>query len=206
MRTILGAKLPFLLEKWSYHISKTCQRSPTFGDFLGFLAVQKRAATELQEAREGFTLVTRHKPQKAKVHATRVEEIPPQAAKVNNGGSPQAQSYASVAAKPASTRRPMDNKRAPRCLHCSKDHWVRNCPVFASAPVDEKRKFLGSSRCRNCMGKHEIEECRFFGKCDTCGKRHLTCLHDVSVKPAPAASSSKPAPPASSAGAPQQSA
>ena len=206
MRTILGTKLPFLLEKWSYHVSKNTDKILKFGDFLGFLAVQKRAATELQEAREGFTLVTRHKPQKAKVHATRVEEVPPQVTKSDTSPSPKASSYAAVAAKPASQRRPVEQRRPLKCSFCFKEHWLSECPSFPSASVDEKRKFLGQNRCRICAGKHEIEECRFPGKCETCGKRHRTCLHEISLKPASAAPATKPAPPASNTGTSQQAA
>ena len=169
-RLILMVKLPFLMEKWATYLCKREDPETKFSDFLHFLLLQKRISTELQESRDHIVKLGCHQPL---MPTTSMEHL----VSTNFGTSPVASPSHSV-----SPRRPRSGPKTPFCAYCRQDHWINDCPFFDVLETEEKEKFLSfNQRCHNCAGRHEIEECRFPGRCETCNRRHCTALHDVAA-------------------------
>jgi hypothetical protein len=69
----------------------------------------------------------------------------------------------------------------PPCMLCGEEHMLRECPSFANKPLEDKRKIIDErGLCFNCLFRgHRSKECKQKrSPCDTCGRRHLTILHD----------------------------
>ena len=71
------------------------------------------------------------------------------------------------------------NMYAP-CKVCNRDHDVKNCASFLNINLNERKDFLKENHlCFGCYGQNHISiGCIQKHKCDTCGKRHPTALHD----------------------------
>ena len=70
------------------------------------------------------------------------------------------------------------------CLMCQKDHWLDHCPVFKNKDMQDRKAFVKEKRlCFGCLRPgHVSKSCKHRLKCDTCSKRHPTCLHG-DIKP-----------------------
>jgi len=66
------------------------------------------------------------------------------------------------------------------CLvHGENNHSTLECHTFAKYDVQKRKKIaFDNRRCYNCLDKHKRTDCDFTGKCDLCGCKHLTLMHD----------------------------
>ncbi|XP_049288981.1 uncharacterized protein LOC125766929 [Anopheles funestus] len=84
----------------------------------------------------------------------------------------------SAVAQPVSSR--MIVSPPPKCpLECTENHFLRNCPVFGSKDVQQRREVVTSKHlCWNCLGdSHQVKSCKSEHACRTCHQRHHTLLH-----------------------------
>ncbi|KAK7909491.1 hypothetical protein WMY93_014175 [Mugilogobius chulae] len=67
------------------------------------------------------------------------------------------------------------------CTVCkSEDHAITKCPAFAAKSVEDKKAFIHENKlCFGCLRKgHVTKDCKRRHTCNTCSRRHPTCLHE----------------------------
>ncbi|KAL6475780.1 hypothetical protein MHYP_G00168200 [Metynnis hypsauchen] len=67
------------------------------------------------------------------------------------------------------------------CSVCkSETHGITRCPTFTAKSVEDKRAFIHENRlCFGCLRKgHMTKDCKRRHTCNTCNRRHPTCLHE----------------------------
>nr|XP_055041009.1 uncharacterized protein LOC129428127 [Misgurnus anguillicaudatus] len=67
------------------------------------------------------------------------------------------------------------------CLFCqSEEHRIHDCSKFSVRSLEERRQFIKENKlCYGCLKPgHSARECRYRHTCNTCRRRHPTCLHD----------------------------
>uniref|UniRef100_A0A182RZZ0 CCHC-type domain-containing protein n=1 Tax=Anopheles funestus TaxID=62324 RepID=A0A182RZZ0_ANOFN len=87
-----------------------------------------------------------------------------------------------VVGNTATAQRASPNVPAPQpsyILGCADPHHLRNCPIFASKDVQQRRELATRERlCWNCLNRnHQVKDCRSSYKCTTCKARHHSLLH-----------------------------
>ena len=98
-------------------------------------------------------------------------------AKVHNVNNPPT-STLNQSNKPTCSNNKLNDERA--CSYCSKPHAIAYCNNFKGISVKERLEFVqSSSLCFNCLGKHQVKECRSLKTCVVCNSKHHTLLHDV---------------------------
>ena len=102
--------------------------------------------------------------------------------KVSSSQSSQSSSSASSKFKSRaslSTSSTSDSK-APSCRLCGGSHSLQKCDKFAGLSYDDRCSFVRENHlCFGCLrGGHRSNDCRSRNKCDTCGRRHPTLLHN----------------------------
>ena len=105
-------------------------------------------------------------------------------AQVNSKGlssqnSQQSSSTSSKSKASLSTSSSSDSK-APSCRHCGGSHSLQKCDKFTGLSYDDRCSFVRENHlCFGCLrGGHRSSDCRCRNKCDTCGRRHPTLLHN----------------------------
>ena len=74
-------------------------------------------------------------------------------------------------------------KKCPFCK--SLGHYLPNCPTFTQSSLKERRKFIQEQkRCYGCLRVgHDSKNCKQKHTCQTCKRKHPTCLHNDNVVP-----------------------
>ncbi|KAI4475031.1 hypothetical protein M0802_015323, partial [Mischocyttarus mexicanus] len=72
--------------------------------------------------------------------------------------------------------------------YCKRQHYLAFCPKFASLSRKERVEVVMEKRlCFNCLGRHNVRQCRSTRRCKTCGEPHHTLIHPghlaISTKP-----------------------
>lgn len=72
-------------------------------------------------------------------------------------------------------------KNISMCMFCKKTgHVLHKCRRLTARPVADRVKFIqGKKLCFGCLSPgHQSKNCSNRMVCDTCSKRHPTCLHE----------------------------
>lgn len=70
---------------------------------------------------------------------------------------------------------PLDNEHCPMCKRA---HKLRECPVFASKPIQERRDFVNiNKRCWICLELHFARNCTTPDQ--VCPMRNCTAKHHI---------------------------
>lgn len=65
------------------------------------------------------------------------------------------------------------------CTLCESKHYLSNCPIFQTKTVSQRFNIVKEQRrCYNCLGFHTASQCRNTKRCQKCGRRHHTLLHE----------------------------
>lgn len=67
------------------------------------------------------------------------------------------------------------------CFVCkSEAHGITRCPTFAVKSIKDRKTFIHENRlCFGCLRKgHMTKDCKRRHTCNTCNRRHPTCLHE----------------------------
>ena len=170
----LVQKLPYYMkDKWSRivdGIEQTKYRQATFEDFVDFVEVEARVATNPSYGR----LLMKSGPMKENLQAAG-----PSRGKLFTGNV-------------------QDFTRTPtRCLCCDQKHETHECTVLQTKTSEEKHNFILENRlCFSCLSANHISRfCKDKKKCNICGGWHATVLHrDQPKSKSPAVTSGHVAP------------
>ena len=209
-KRILAMKLPHLKSKWGAFVGKNDEKTMTFVEFLEFLTISRRIATECDDLDDEPVETT-------KTFATVVKDV----AKENvgsdgfevvrrKGGSRWPRSFDSTKVAndppPTSSEKPEGGDRRPRpleCFCCKQEHFLQYCPKYIGCTPTErvaivKEKLL----CHRCLGKgHHVKDCLSRVRCHCGDAGHHPTTHEGRGGPIAAA----PAAPASTAGVASES-
>ena len=86
------------------------------------------------------------------------------------------------------------------CDCCNSNHFIITCPQFRDLMVADRRKVaIDKRRCYNCLGRHNVRQCKSTQKCIVCSERHHTVFHgDTRSANQPTQAPALPAPSTSS--------
>ena len=175
-RNILESRFPFLMTKWAGEIAKAetkGETSRTFEDFLRFLSIQKRVASEMQKHSKDSE--KSEKPSKSGRRPARRNR------RDEEGSSPKVEKGFR---KPKShDGRKFESKECSLCEN--EKHPLHACKRFASLDVEGRWEYCSErSICPKCLcGNHKLEDCTFAAKCRACSGGHNTLLHGAKNMP-----------------------
>ena len=160
----IAAKLPdWLSSGWNRTVTKYQDEHkmfPDFGYFIRFLSMEARIAcnpiTSLQAIKP--TDQERSKPTQRE--------------------NPTSQRNRNFSAKTFTTS--TSEKTSVVCVFCkNKGHTLHRCRKIMERPIEERVKIVQLERlCFGCLKTgHNSKACTSRSVCDSCGKRHPTCLH-----------------------------
>ena len=192
-KRILTSKLPFLMSKWAWHVTKKGLKKPKFEDLMSFLS-QNMEATELMKEYDTGTNKA-----KASRKPTAAEEK--KTGNGRNGGGWQVvgakqkeginQRLADLSGTPKMMAPPTAGARQgtngqeqarsmPKCELCPESHWLDWCNKFRDLKPDEKVEYLrNANRCLKCTRTHRTQDCRFSYSCKKCSEIHATVMHEA---------------------------
>ncbi|XP_076858013.1 uncharacterized protein LOC143512031 [Brachyhypopomus gauderio] len=83
------------------------------------------------------------------------------------------------------SQRSSRNGEKPPCVLCQDHrHRLHGCPKFTAMSLEERRNYVKERKlCYGCLkAGHNAKECHRRHTCDTCKRKHPTCLHDDSYQ------------------------
>ncbi|XP_011884113.1 PREDICTED: uncharacterized protein LOC105571258 [Vollenhovia emeryi] len=102
--------------------------------------------------------------------------------KRDHPGSNSRRPHASIAAHSSTTPPP---KGSGGCPLCGDSHYIAKCDRYRPKTLKQRRDIIiKHRRCFNCLGPHNVKNCKSTKRCLTCGKRHHTSLHEVKAETA----------------------
>jgi len=76
-----------------------------------------------------------------------------------------------------------------KCAICSGQHYTALCTQYQAKPVKWKLELIQKHKlCYNCLGHHRSSVCRVTKRCQKCGRKHHTTIHQAPTQ----ASKAKP--------------
>ncbi|XP_024889750.1 uncharacterized protein LOC112466093, partial [Temnothorax curvispinosus] len=72
------------------------------------------------------------------------------------------------------------SKYQPFCVVCKGKHYVAACPQYNPKTVEQKLAIVKKHKlCFNCLGAHRVSTCRVTKRCQKCGSKHHTTIHQA---------------------------
>ena len=178
----LAMKLPTpIQQRWIGQVGKIREkeeRSPTLQDFENFVSRLSRNENDPWVTGLGYQ----------KKHNNTSERSQGQYQKGGNKRSAFSTSVQKTETKtPVSSNnqngsQPNTDKVKPSCVYCGPEtrHKLQECRKFRSIKPEDKSQFCKEKGlCFSCLRSgHMMKKCKNPEKCETCGKRHHTALHD----------------------------
>ena len=171
-------KLPeWIVRKWSRIVVDELDTSGSYPDlacFTDFLSREARIACNPIAS----PLLINFKP---------VDDRIPKRAKAFNT-SIQPKSFAQEKQETNSSK-----PKSPCSVCKSETHGITRCPIFTAKSAEDKKAFIHENRlCFGCLRKgHMTKDCKRRHTCNTCSRRHPTCLHvDRNQRPVEAVTNS----------------
>ncbi|XP_011883842.1 PREDICTED: uncharacterized protein LOC105570992 [Vollenhovia emeryi] len=66
------------------------------------------------------------------------------------------------------------------CAICGSNHYVSSCPQYTSKTVLQRLAIINKFKlCFNCLGSHRAAVCRITKRCQKCGHKHHTTIHQT---------------------------
>ncbi|XP_042073472.1 uncharacterized protein LOC121813652 [Haplochromis burtoni] len=158
-------KLPdWINTRWNRHVTKTLMDGgefPSFSEFASFLSLEAEVAcnpvtsihalrsTETNDDKRNTREVKRNKASVFNINTTERDAK----TKIYNSSS---------------------------CTLCQESHPLIKCPKFLQMTLEMKKKHVKDNKhCYGCLKQgHSAKDCKRRLTCETCSKRHPTCLHD----------------------------
>jgi len=70
-----------------------------------------------------------------------------------------------------------------KCAICSGQHYTALCSQYQTKPVRQKLELIQKHKlCYNCLGNHKIAICRVTRRCQKCGRKHHTTIHQTPAR------------------------
>lgn len=156
------AKLPdWLISRWNRKVIDILEETETFPSFSQFVKFHTR------EAKIACNPVT-------SLHALKPSE----------DGKPKTPRIQSPGARVLATNSDEKNT-VTSCVFCEKSgHSLHKCWKFMDKPTAERQKFVQENKlCFGCLRPgHRSKDCDNRNTCDTCQRRHPSCLHEDRTK------------------------
>lgn len=161
-------KLPdWINARWNRQVTKTLMEGgefPSFSDFASFLSLEAEVAcnpvtsihalhyTETNSDKRNTKDIKRNKA--SVLNTNTIEQSDKQTTTKTANGSP--------------------------CMLCQGAHQLQKCPDFLKMSLENRKKHVKDNKlCYGCLKQgHSAKDCRRRHTCETCSKRHPTCLHD----------------------------
>ena len=199
-KKILTSKLPFLLSKWAWHLSKRGLKNPKFEDLMSFLSTNMEAAELLKEYDIGTNKTKQTRKQTTAetkksssengrdgggwqtAGAKRKEGIDQRLTEMSGTPTTSApRTNRSQATGPGQdTNGQIQARPMPKCEMCPESHWLDWCSKFRDLKPDEKVDCLRNmNRCLKCTRTHRTQDCRYSYQCRKCPEIHATIMHEA---------------------------
>ncbi len=168
----LAEKLPVPLQQQWVGIVGKCRdeetRAPRMEDFVKFIT---RIARDVNDPRVAGLGYQKRNENKKSAFATSVQK--------RETKTPTSHNLQTVSQPTCNT-----DKMKTSCVYCGPEtrHKLQECRKFRSITHQDKSKFCKDrGLCFSCLRSgHMMKRCKNPEKCETCGKRHHTALHDDS--------------------------
>jgi len=74
----------------------------------------------------------------------------------------------------------MKREKTYKCTICSGQHYTALCSQYQAKPVKRKLELIQKHKlCYNCLGTHKSSICRVTRRCQKCGRKHHTTIHQT---------------------------
>lgn len=163
----LVQRLPeWLASSWNRKVTQALNESqefPSFQDFAAFVS------TEAEIACNPITSLS----------ALRASESSTE--KVNTRDTKRGRASVLNTQTTADNRKSSKGRWKHPCTSCkASEHQISACPKFMERSLEERRSHVREANlCYGCMKQgHSVKDCRRRHTCDTCKRKHPTCLHD----------------------------
>lgn len=71
-----------------------------------------------------------------------------------------------------------NSSKANSCIICSANHYMTKCPQYISKTIQQRLALITKHQlCYNCLGSHRAAFCRTTKRCQKCGHKHHTTIH-----------------------------
>lgn len=165
----LVQKLPdWLASSWNRKVTQTLNESqefPSFQDFATFISMEAEIAcnpiTSFSALRSSESTTEKRNLRESK----------------RNKASVLSTQLVTDTKNPKSSK----ERSRPPCMVCQDNgHQIHVCPKFMAKSLEDRRSYVKEANlCYGCMkAGHSVKDCRRRHSCDTCKKKHPTCLHD----------------------------
>ena len=89
------------------------------------------------------------------------------------------QAVESESTQPTNSIHPENARKEFNCFVCHHSHPLYRCETFIKMPLNERSQVVKENRrCFNCFRSHHIRDCNSRARCQECGYKHHTLLHD----------------------------
>jgi len=61
--------------------------------------------------------------------------------------------------------------------YCYASHWPKECKKFDTVEERKKKIIIQDALCYNCLGKHNVAQCRSHTRCYYCRGKHHTSIY-----------------------------
>lgn len=73
--------------------------------------------------------------------------------------------------------------KSTSCPICSLNHFITNCPLHTSKSLQQQLTLVSKHKlCYNCLGPHIASSCRVTKRCQKCGHKYHSTIHQAKVK------------------------
>ncbi len=164
----LTQKLPdWAVARWNRQVTKALMEGkdfPSFKDFAAFL---------LLEAEVACNPVT-------SIHALRSLESYSDKGNLRDIKRNKASVFNIKTAVHCDKQIPTRTYVGSPCMLCQNTHQLHKCPNLMKKSLEGRRIYVKDNKlCYGCLKQgHSVKDCRRRLICDTCTRRHPTCLHD----------------------------
>ncbi|KAI4472951.1 hypothetical protein M0802_016409 [Mischocyttarus mexicanus] len=176
-------------EDWEHHLGSSTE-IPPYRRLLSFISAAARALAHIESHREHEKATSSRTSRAQRASLTRsyakVLNLAPQSSprpvptlQTSQQPSPSKQTSPQRAATPpASQGQSFIPDLSNNCCYCKQQHYLAFCPKFASLSRKERVEVVTEKRlCFNCLGRHNVRQCRSTRRCNTCGEPHHTLIH-----------------------------
>lgn len=66
------------------------------------------------------------------------------------------------------------------CIICKGQHFISTCSQYNPKTIEQKLAIIKNHKlCFNCLGTHRVSMCRVTKRCQKCGQKHHTTIHQT---------------------------
>ncbi len=165
-------KLPdWISARWNRQVTKTLMEGgefPSFSAFASFLSLEAEVACNPVTS----------------IHALRCTETNSDKGNTKEIKRNKASVFNTNTTEQSDKRTITKTPNGSPCTMCQGTHQLHKCPDLLKMSLENRRKHVKDNRlCYGCLKQgHSAKDCKRHLICETCTKRHPTCLHDENYR------------------------